>query len=201
MAFIGIGVIVSLLFGYLQATVVTGVEFDTGSWSTRSFWYRRDPFSGRQMTGILRESPTSISSTTAFPNSYFSGASSKPPRWDLVKLQSGASLTEGPAFVLNSYLSGYMADQMWTTWSTNNPVKAKVLWQAARDLVDLELYHDLPKIMELAKVDSTDAEFTAMIRAEMYATLSDHINKLRVKEDAAELTVAETVLGSYSTNN
>jgi hypothetical protein len=201
LAFIGIGVTVALLFGYIQATVVTGTEFDTGSWSTRTFWYRRDPFSGRQMTGILRDSTSSISRTTAFPNSYFSGPRSKPARWDLVKLQSGAALTEGPAYVLNSYFDGYVADQLWTTWSTNNPNKAKILWPAARDLVDLELYHELPKIMDLARVDSTDEEFTAMIRSEMYATVSAHAEKMRVTENAEELTVAETVLSTYSTNN
>ncbi|MDX1929065.1 MAG: hypothetical protein SFV81_21235 [Pirellulaceae bacterium] len=201
LAFVGIGIMVALLFGYLQATVVTGTEFDTGSWSTRTFWYRRDPFSGRQMTGILRDTTSSISTTAAFPNSYFSGPSNKPPRWDLVKLQSGAALTEGPAYVLNSYFDGYVADQLWTTWSTDNPNKAKILWTAARDLVDLELYHELPKIMDLARVDSTDEEFTAMIRSEVYATVSAHAEKLRVAENAEELTVAENVLSTYSTNN
>ena len=193
-AFIGIGVIVALLFGYLQTTVVTGAEFDTGSWTVRTFWYRRDPFTGRQMTGILRELPASLSTTTAFPNSYFSGAPNKPPRWDLVKLRSGASLTEGPAYVLNSYFDGYLADQLWTTWSTENPTKAKTLWPAVRDLVELGLYHELPKIMELAKVDSTDAEFTTMIHGEIIATLNAHVEKLRVEENADELAVAKTVL-------
>lgn len=201
LAFIGIGVSVALLFGYLQATVVRGTEFDTGSWSTRTFWYRRDPFSGRQMTGILRDATSSISRTTAFPNSYFSGPSNKPARWDLVKLQSGAALTEGPAYVLNSYFDGYVADQLWSSWSTDNPNKAKILWTAARDLVDLELYHELPKIMDLARVDSTDEEFTAMIRSEMYATVSAHAERMRVAENAEDLTVAETVLSTYSTNN
>jgi hypothetical protein len=200
-AFVGIGVTVALIFGYLQATVVTGTEFDTGSWTVRDFWYRRDPFSGRQLTGILRESPTSISQTSAFPSSYFSGASSKPARWDLVKLQSGTSLTEGPAYVLNSFFDAYMADKLWTTWSTENPAKAKTLWPAVRDLVDLELYHELPKIMELAKVDSTDEEFTAMIRTVMYQIVSAHVGRLQVAENAEELAVVETVLGQYSTNN
>ena len=100
LAFVGTGVFVALFFGYLQATVVTGSEFDTGSWTVRTFWYRRDPFSGRQLTGILREQPASLTSSAAFPNSYFSGPSNTPARWDLVNLRSGTVLTEGPANVL-----------------------------------------------------------------------------------------------------
>ncbi len=198
--FIGTGIFIAVLFGYLQTTVVTGSEFDTGSWTVRTFWYRRDPFSGRQMTGILRELPTSLSTTAAFPNSYFSGAGSKPARWDLVKLQSGPSLTEGPANVLKSYFDGHLADQFWTTWSSENPAKAKTLWPAARDLVDLELYHELPKIMELAKVDATDAEFTTMIDGEMSTSLKAHADKLRVEENTDELAIVKTILSKYSTN-
>ncbi len=200
-AFISIGVFITLLFGYLQTTVVTGAEFDTGSWTVRTFWYRRDPFTGRQLTGILRELPNSLTTTTAFPNSYFSGASIKPARWDLIKLQSGPSIMEGPANVLNSYFSGRSADELWTTWSTDNPTRAKTLWPAVRDLVDLELYHALPKIMELAKVDSTDAEFTTMINAEVTASLTAHAEKLRVDENADELTTVKTVLSKYPTSN
>ena len=200
-AFISIGVLLALLFGYLQATVVTGTEFDTGSWTVRTFWYRRDPFSGRQLTGILREQPTSLSNTTTFPNSYFSGASSKPARWDLVKLQSGAVLTEGPAYVLSSYFEGYLAEQIWPAWSTENTTKANTLWPAARDLVDLGIYHELPKIMELTKVDSTDEEFKTLVDEEMKATLMAQAEKLRIEENADDLAVAKTMLSKYSANN
>jgi hypothetical protein len=200
LAFVGTGLFVALLFGYLQATVVTGSEFDTGSWTVRTFWYRRDPFSGRQLTGILREPPVSLSSTTAFPNSYFSGASSTPARWDLVKLRSGAVLTEGPANVLKSYFDGYTADKIWPTWSTANNAKANILWPAVRDLVDLGLYHELPLIMELATVESTDAEFKSLIDEQMRAVLEAHSETLRVAENVDELSVAKTMLGKYTTN-
>lgn len=197
LAFIGIGVFVALLFGYLQATVVRGAEFDTGSWTMRTFWYRRDPFTGKQLTGILREQPATLTSTTAFPNSYFQGTSSKPPRWDLVRLQSGTALTEGPAYVLNRYMSGYDGGQMWTTWSTANPVKANALWSAVRDLVDLELYYELPKVMELAKVDSTDAEFATMIDAEMNTVLKTQLEKLVADQDTTESSIVTTLLTKY----
>jgi hypothetical protein len=199
LAFVGIGAFVAILFGYLQATVVTGSEFDTGSWTVRTFWYRRDPFSGRQLTGILREQPASLSSTAAFPNSYFSGSSTKPARWDLVKLRSGAVLTEGPANVLTSYFDGYSAERMWPAWSSSNSAKANILWPAVRDLVDLGLYHELPRIMELATVDSTDAEFKSMITEQMRAVLQAHSEQLRVEENVDELSLAKTMLGKYST--
>jgi hypothetical protein len=201
LVFVGFGVFVAVLFGYLQATVVTGSEFDTGSWTVRTFWYRRDPISGRQLTGILREQPVSFSNTSAFPNSYFSGASSTPARWDLVKLQSGTALTEGPAMVLNNYFDRHMAGQIWSAWSTENTVKANILWPAVRDLVDLGLYHELPKIMELATVDSTDAEFKTMIDEQMHAVLEVHAEKMRVDEKAEELSIAKTMLSKYASSD
>ena len=200
-AFVCVAVLLAVSFGYLQATVVTGSEFDTGSWTFRTFWYRRDPFSGRQLTGILREQPTSLTTTATFPNSYFSGASSTPARWDLVQLRSGTVMTEGPALVLKSYLDGYVAEQIWPTWSTQYAAKANVLWPAARDLVDLGLYHELPKIMELAAVDSTDAEFKAMIDEQMHVVLGAHVEKLRVDEKADELSIAKLVLSKYPASN
>jgi hypothetical protein len=200
LAFVGTGVFVAVFFGYLQATVVTGLEFDTGSWTVRSFWYRRDPFSGRQLTGILREPPASLTSTAAFPNSYFSGPSSAPARWDLVNLRSGTALTEGPASVLHSYFDHSTTDPIWPTWSTENTPKAKTLWPAVRDLVDLGLYHELPKIMELATVDLTDAEFKTAIDEQMRGVLEAHTEKLRVEEKADELSLTKTMLSKYATS-
>lgn len=198
LAFVGTGVFVALFFGYLQATVVTGSEFDTGSWTVRTFWYRRDPFSGRQLTGILREQPASLTSSAAFPNSYFSGPSSTPARWDLVNLRSGTVLTEGPANVLHSYFDHSTVDQIWPTWSTENTAKANILWPAVRDLVDLGLYHELPKIMELATVDLTDTEFKTTIDEQMRAILEAHTEKLQIDEKADELSLAKTTLNKYA---
>ena len=200
LAFVGIGVFVGLLFGYLQATVVTGSEFDTGSWTVRTFWYRRDPFSGRQLTGILREQPASLTSTAAFPNSYFSGPSSAPARWDLVNLRSGTVLTEGPANVLHSYFNSYAPVQIWPTWSTDNTTKANIIWPAVRDLVDLGLYHALHRIMELATVDLSDAEFKTTIDEQVRGVLNAHAEKLRVEEKADELSLVESLLIKHATS-
>jgi hypothetical protein len=194
-AFVGAGVLVALIFGYLQATIVTGSELDTSSWNVREFWYRRDPFSGQQLTGILKEPPAAIvSGTTNFPNSYFGSPTARPARQDLIALRSGTFVTEGPANVLLTYLNGYTAEQLWPAWSTDNPVKARVLWPAARDLVDLGLYFALPEIMELAKVECSDAEFKAMVEEQMRSILEVHCEQLRIGENAEELAVAEAVL-------
>ncbi len=207
-AFITIGLVLTLLFGYLQTTVVTGTEFDTGTWSIRTFWYRRDPFSGRQLTGILHELPTSLSDTKNFPNSYFVGKNDAPPRWDLVKLQSGAAFTEGPAFVVSSYFEGYRAQQFWTTWSSANTVKANTLFSAARDLVDLGLYVKLPKLMELANVESTDNEFNDMINEQMREILTNYAAQRSADQDpgqnaeqvTGDLSRIETLISKYSTS-
>jgi hypothetical protein len=149
----------------------------------------------------LREQPASLTNTAAFPNSYFTGANSTPARWDLVNLRSGTVLTEGPAYVLNSYFDGYLGEQIWLTWSSDNTNKANTLWPAVRDLVDLGLYHELPRVMELATVDSTDAEFKIMVDEEMHAILEENAEKFRVEEKADELSVATTLLSKYPTNN
>ncbi len=178
-AFVGVGLLIALTFGYLQSTVVKGIEFDTKSWTTRSFWYRRDPFSGSQLTGILRENPVGLNGTAVnFPSSYFNAPSAAAARWEMVELRSGTVITEGPANVLYSYFKGLAAEQLWTDWSSANVLKANELWSAARDLVDIELYHELPKIMELARVESTDAEFKSLIEQKMRTILTAQFKKL-----------------------
>lgn len=178
--FIGGGLLIGVTFGYVQATVVTGSELDTGSWSVRTFWYRRDPFSGAQLTGIIKEPPAQMmAGTTTFPSAFLQNASSLPPRWDLIKLQSGAVRTEGPAFVLHSYLDTFTATDFWPDWATKNNAKAKCLVSAARDLVDLNLYHELPRIFELANTQSTDAEFAAMIDEQMIQILDAKCKQLQ----------------------
>jgi hypothetical protein len=152
------------------------------------------------LTGILREQPASLTGTMAFPNSYFSGPSIAPARWDLVNLRNGTVLTEGPANVLHSYFDHSTVDQIWPTWSTENIAKASTLWPAVRDLVDLGLYHELPKIMEVATVDLTDAEFKTTIDEQMRAILEPHTESLRVDEKADELSLAKTMLSKYATS-
>ena len=196
-AFIGVGATIAFGFGYLQATVVTGSEFDNVTWTKRDFWYRRDPFSGAQLTGILREPPTSLSTKNNFPNSYFIGTSNVVSRWDLIELKSGTVVTEGPANVLYSYFKPYEADLFWENWSTNNPLKANELWSAARDLVDLELYYELPKIMQLAKVESTDAEFKTLIYERMHSVLKARREQLKTAEKTKELSLATTIAEKY----
>jgi len=207
-AFVGIGLFIALTFGYLQSTVVKGIEFDNKSWTTRSFWYRRDPFSGSQLTGILRETPVGLNgSAVNFPSSYFNAPNAAAARWDLVELRSGTALTEGPANVLYSYFKAYAAEQFWTNWSSANVLKANELWSAARDLVDLELYHELPKIMEHARVDSTDAEFKSLIEQHMRTILTAKCEQLRKSKDTENaetteaLTLAESTLKRYSASD
>ncbi len=197
-AFIGLGVLIASTFGYFQATIVNGSEFDNNSWTVRSFWYRRDPFTGAQMTGILRDPPASLTSKTNFPNSYFVGTNNVAARWDLIELKCGTAVTEGPANVLYSYFEPYGSDRFWEDWSSNNLPKANILWTAARDLVDLELYHQLPQIMPLAKVESTDEEFKSMIYNQMQSILATHCDELKIAEKTDELSFAETLSQKYT---
>ncbi len=171
--FVGGGLLIGCAFGYVQATVVTGAELDTATWNVRTFWYRRDPFSGSQLTGVIKEPPAQMmAASTSFPSASFNRPSPLPPRWDLIKLQSGTVRTEGPAFVLHSYLDTYKATTFWPDWAAKNSLKAKCLSSAGRDLVDLNLYHELPKIFDLAKTKSTDAEFAEMIDQAMIEILT-----------------------------
>ncbi len=178
--FVGGGLLIALTFGYVQSTVVTGSELDTGTWSVRTFWYRRDPFTGAQITGVIKEAPTQMmAGTTTFPGAFLPASSALPPRWDLIKLQSGTVRTEGPAFVLHSYLDTFAANEFWPGWATANKAKAKCLVAAARDLVDLNLYYELPRIFDLANTKATDAEFVAMIDEQMVAILDAKCKQLQ----------------------
>ncbi len=172
-----LALLLTFIFGYFPATKVTGTEFNTSTWSIREFQYRQDPFSKVQLTGVIREIPTSIySSQAGFPFTYIK-ASPTSSRWDLAEIRNGRNVTEGPANILLTYLraSKDLSTDFWPDWSKKNSVKADVLWPAVSDLVDLELYYRLPSVMEAALVECSDDEFKTKIHSAMTSALQVYV--------------------------
>jgi hypothetical protein len=180
--FVVLGLLLGLFFTYISATFIAGTEFNSATWSVRDFHYRRDPFTKKQLIGIVRGTPSGIlTSPPNFPLSYFT-ASPQTSRWDLVEINHGRTSSDGPAKILLTYLQtkGGPTTHFWPDWSSKNPVKATVLWNAVRDLVDLELYRDLPSILELAVTDCSDKEFGSMINTNMQAAIQRYRDQLEL---------------------
>ncbi len=190
--------LLAFMFGYIPATQVVGSEFNTATWMLRDFQYRREPFTKIQLTGIVRDKNSAISSTAKFPSMYFNGNLASSKRWDLVEIRNGASITEGPAKILVTFLRATAGgNEFWPDWSTKNKVKATILWPAVRDLVDLQLYSDLPSIIEQALVDCSDQEFQTSISESTLAAIDKHCRKLQIEGLTEQLQFAEKIRATY----
>lgn len=165
-----------LLLVYSVETNVSGTEFDPITWQIRSFSYRRDPFTGRQLTGVLHDSSNS---TPNWPTigSFLKTANSKPTsaRWDLVRISRGSTRINapGPAAILDSYMTARdpNGDYFWASWGKTSRKKASILWPAVQELILHELYSDLPLLFEKAPVDMSDESFRQEIQETMLALL------------------------------
>ncbi len=192
-------ILLTFIFGYFPATQVVGSEFNTANWTVRNFQYRREPFSHAQLTGVVRDKlATVLASNATFPNSYFNGKLAASSRWDLIEIRNGRSTTEGPAKILITYLQATSrGSDFWPDWSTKNPQKASVLWPAVRDLVDLELYNDLPAVIEMALVDCSDLDFQSTLREKMASIFALRCQKLKNAGLTKQSELADKLAEAY----
>lgn len=211
-----------LVMVYLNASHVSGSELDTATWMVRDFSYRRDPFTRRQLTGIVREVPqplfsaplatpagatTTTSTATAsvtpvtapatavIPNSYWTRKhTAATQRWDLIQI-NGLQPTQGKAKILATLIQSNQ--QFWSNWSTEHKAKADVFWQAAKDFVDLGFYNELPGLFDLALVDLSDKEFAQAVSDHLRAAVENYRKRPESDIEANKLDAAEAILKNY----
>ena len=193
-------VVVLTLFGmllagtiYLQASQVVGVELNARNWALRQFSFRRDPFTGTQLTGIryepTRQYATTWGSTTGIGFSslqstiavHLDEASTK-DRWDLVSLADSGLPEEGRASILVELLDvrSPSGNNYWATWTNDHPTKAKLFWPAVHHRVAANAYAEVPAVFELAIAEATedDDNFTHRLNAQMLNSLSNQAELL-----------------------
>ncbi|QDV28138.1 hypothetical protein [Aureliella helgolandensis] len=160
---------------YFNSTLVSGTELNCLSWETRRFSFRREPFTNIQISGIRytesrlgyvwSSAPSGESSLldTAIKR-HLKNPQSYESRWDLVDYSTPYP-SKGPADILVTLLcmqnSDY--DQFWSKWTANEPAKAKILWPAALDLVQFQIYAALPELLELATFELPLHEFQSSV--------------------------------------
>lgn len=167
--------------------ITHGREFDAANWTFRSFTFVRNPFTGKQVTGIQRSSDFPVPPTiTALVRG---GPLAPTTRWDLVELYKGPSHCVGEAQVLLDYLSALDQENnyFWDHWTTAHPKAAPVLWSAVRDCVHLPRYDRLPEIFEAARATTDPAELKSRLTEIMLAIIEDE-KKLQTElgNDAAK---------------
>jgi hypothetical protein len=82
-------------------------------------------------------------------------------------------------------------------WNKQNPIKAKVLWQAVKDLVDLGQYCDLPPVMDLTTLKCADDEFEQLLREVMFASLQEKKALLGLPADPQIVELVDKLLLVY----
>lgn len=177
---------IACLLAYASATAVQGVEFNVDNWQTRSFSFRRDPFTNRQLTavkhaGAYSNATWSVNATetgSILNNSiakYLKPTNRQTGRWDLVYITDG-NMHEGPASVIYELLETRTGnfDSYWVKWSDENPKKAAKLWPAFAQLCKLKLYAAMPAIARLAQRDSDLTTFEQELNAEMLDAINDY---------------------------
>ncbi|MEO8271115.1 MAG: hypothetical protein ABI557_15445, partial [Aureliella sp.] len=159
--------------GYLQATLVSGIELNSHTWEQRVFSFRRDPFTGAQLGGVRHNAPVSIDFFTTVVNprskkldpaiqAHLKGSLKEPVRWDLIRIDD-SQLPAARASILVDLLeaTGPKADAFWPSWSIVHPKRAAVLWPAAQQLVAHDLYTQLPQLFSEALLENSPEEFSS----------------------------------------
>lgn len=178
---------------YSRAAFVEGSEFDTATWSVRSFHYWLEPLSQRQLSGIVRSPATPLFASNGMlvgkstPAKYWTRKNSVPARWDLVYIRSGLQFSEGPARIIITYLSSNL--EFWLDWSSKHPLRAAAFWPAIKDLVDLGCYSALPDIMDLVNSECSDDQFVRSLQQLMTHILTNDATRIRADDQRQALAV------------
>ncbi len=163
---VGIGFVIVIVLGFVGS--VSGREFDALTWSTRSFSYMREPFTGTQLTGVAY---TNDQASTSIITSHIGGGVNNPgvARWDLLAIYRSSRMAVGRAQILVDYLKATDIDRQpyWENWTTNHPQAAPVLWGAVRDCVHLPRYDRLPEIFETARTQTDPSKLKTLLSAIM----------------------------------
>ena len=183
-ALIGFALLFFMLLFYFNACYVSGTEIDSQTWQIRDFYFRRDPFTNRQLTGVVHSAVrvrtpiwTANASNTASNldpsiSALFPAQPARAARWDLVTLNQFESI-DGGASVLTELLAAEDAsfNSYWVQWTAAHPQHAKTFWPAAYQLVYYQLYADLPRLFAIAVRVQPLSEFDAAIRDAMHEAL------------------------------
>lgn len=168
-------ILLTLGLGYLQATLVSGIEINSHSWEQRVFSFRRDPLTGLQLSGVQYNPPQRVDLwyTVANPRAkkvdasiqpFLTAKSSTQARWDLVLLDDSSSAGARASILvdlLNALDSNY--NPFWAQWTVQHPQRAAILWPAAQQLVEFDRYPLLPRLFAEALLQNSDEEFSRSV--------------------------------------
>ncbi len=186
-------VLAFLGFIYWQTTYVSGVEFNTRSFSVRKFSFHRDPFTNRQWTGVRHDpGPERLIWTAATFSSTIDPAISPllnspyaRDQWDLVEFDQSFVSDEPSILIdlLTLHDSGH--DLKWPTWTKDHPAEAAEFWPVVQSLVALNLYSRLPDIFEIPLLDLIAQEFPSALIERTQSVLIDEA-ELYIKSNQAD---------------
>ena len=199
-------VLAFLGFIYWQTTYVSGLEFNTRSFSVRKFSFHRDPFTNRQWTGVRHDpgperliwTAATFSSTIDPSISPLLNSPFARDQWDLVEFDHSFVSDEPSILIdlLTLHDSGH--DLKWPTWTKDHPTEAAEFWPVVQSLVALNLYSRLPDIFEIPLLDLNAKEFPSALIERTQSVLIDEAQfyiKSNQADKASELVLFGLKLG------
>jgi len=209
-----VAVVIACLLAYASSTAVQGVEFNVDNWQVRSFSFRRDPFTNRQLTAVKHSTAFSYAAWSDNPTEtgsilnnsiakYLKPNKLKTGRWDLVYISDG-NLHQGPAAIIYDLLETRTPnyDSFWVDWSDKHPKKAAILWPAVAQLCELKLYAAIPEIARLARQDIDLPTFESEVNSCMLDAINDYCEHadLTKEQESEALDAAEAYRNADRSN-
>lgn len=132
---------------------IRGVEFNPGTFQTRTFAYQRLPG-----TRILL-SKTKLGTSTALAPvdvlKHLPPVQGSPP-WQVASVSTYVDELHGPRLLIDALKQRNVdGDDAWGAWSFENPSLAAVLWPLVQHVAFQELYECVPELLETAE-NATD---------------------------------------------
>ncbi|MGB7328218.1 MAG: hypothetical protein WBD31_25305 [Rubripirellula sp.] len=159
---------------------VSGSEFSPTHFQKRDFRFYEIPLVHLQITPISRSSSTTQAARYLRQKNLIPVVTGPPDVWHLVQISRGLTgATPLDAQLLTDQLELSLgSDAYWEKWSTDHPKMAKVLWPVVQRLAQRELYVLIPRLMEIAQLQSATDQSPADLQnaidqylPEQYASL------------------------------
>ncbi len=138
---------------------VSGSEFSPTHFQKRDFQFYEIPLLRLQITPIVRSSSTTPTATYLRQKNLIPIVTGAPEVWHLVWISrgfTGAKPADAQMLTDQLELAG-SGDPYWKKWSVDHPSKAQTLWPVVQRLAERELYVLIPRLLEIAQIETAAA--------------------------------------------
>ncbi|KAA5538766.1 hypothetical protein FYK55_26570 [Roseiconus nitratireducens] len=172
---------------------VSGTEFAPSHFQTREFSFYEIPFLHLQITPVRRKMVTDATSRQIRTSAWIQVPRGKPPEtWHLVSLSRGPTTTPALGQLLTDELTVRdSSGPFWSSWNSDHPKRAAVLWPVVQRLAERELYLLIPELMQLGRTHADDATLPKAIDQWL---IDQYVGLIRDMREADRTDLADALL-------